>query len=482
MLFVLVFAIESPVIAQGWTKLGDDLVNFGSFVQLSHDGKTVAFGNHKYSQGGMVDVGRIKVRFWNGSGWFKKGMDLFGMKQGEKFGDYLCLDSAGNTLAVGIPNDSENGLHSGQVRVYEWNGQEWEQKGSILKGDTIGDEFGKSVDLSSDGNTLVVGVIGFDHPTVDAGIVRIFTWDGASWIQKGNDLLCDSCTNYGEVVNISGDGNIVASNWDDIEEYQRHILVNEWNGSSWNQKGETITREFYGDDDFSKQPFSLSLDGQTVGASLQAGLKVFTWNESGELWEQKGGKFAIGFGGDFPHQSVNMDEDGNSLMVGGSGLSGNGGETGYYGVYDWGGSKWELRGNVYSSNGGDADMVCSISADGKITAMANLYDLGFGIPYGCVYTSDLPVLSSHTYFDLKQWKYGPNPLIGSSNITMSLGRKYPVVHVSVQSITGMELGTYQYVEKEEIKVEIPLEAGCYIVKIINDTGESSRIRIVRIQN
>ncbi len=85
------------------------------------------------------------------------------------------MSGDGNTLAIGaIVNDGINGLDSGHVRVYEWDGAAWQQRGTDIDGEVAGDFFGASVSVSSDGGTVAIGGRLNDGNGLNAGHVRVF--------------------------------------------------------------------------------------------------------------------------------------------------------------------------------------------------------------------------------------------------------------------------------------------------------------------
>ena len=65
-------------------------------------------------------------------------------------------------------------LNAGHVRIYEWNGSSWTQRGQDIDGEAAGDYSGNSVSLSSDGNTVAIGAPYNGGNGADAGHVRIF--------------------------------------------------------------------------------------------------------------------------------------------------------------------------------------------------------------------------------------------------------------------------------------------------------------------
>jgi len=133
----------------------------------------------------------------NGFGWFG-------------FGWSVSLSQNGKILAAGAP-----GLNC--VTVYELVRNEnfgttrWEPLGQTIKGSTVGNDFGFSLQLSADGHTLVVGEPVYEN---EVGRAQVFSYDAKSsenWIQLGNDIEGDEeGSNFGQSVTISGDGRRVA--------------------------------------------------------------------------------------------------------------------------------------------------------------------------------------------------------------------------------------------------------------------------------
>ena len=89
--------------------------------------------------------------------WTQVGSDIDGEASDDLSGTSLSLSSDGTILAIGAGFNDGNGLSSGHVRVYHWNGSAWVQRGVDIDGETAGDQSGVSVSLSSDGTILAIG-------------------------------------------------------------------------------------------------------------------------------------------------------------------------------------------------------------------------------------------------------------------------------------------------------------------------------------
>ncbi|KGE86778.1 hypothetical protein IX84_19255, partial [Phaeodactylibacter xiamenensis] len=85
------------------------------------------------------------------------GLDIDGEGADDQSGESVSLSSDGSVLAIGAPGNNDNGSLLGHVRVYEWDGTGWSQRGVDIDGEAFGDGSGISVSLSSDGSVLAIG-------------------------------------------------------------------------------------------------------------------------------------------------------------------------------------------------------------------------------------------------------------------------------------------------------------------------------------
>ena len=139
------------------------------------------------------------------------GNDIDGEALGDWFGSSVALSSDGSIIAIGAHNNDENGSNAGYVRLFKWNGSSWNQLGSNIGGEAEGDRFGISVSLSSDGSIVAIGAFGDDGNGSNSGHVRLYQWNGSSWNQLGNDIDGESSEDYsGRSVALSSNGSVVA--------------------------------------------------------------------------------------------------------------------------------------------------------------------------------------------------------------------------------------------------------------------------------
>ena len=160
---------------------------------------------------------------WVDSSWTQLGSDI----EGEAAGDYsgtVSLSSDGTIIAIGARLNDATGDNSGHVRVYEWDNTSWTQLGEDIDGEAVGDRFGRSVSLSSDGSIVAIGGYNNDDNGNVAGHVRVYEWNNTSWTQLGEDIDGAAGDQSGYSVSLSSDGTTIAIGAVSNSNYIGHVL------------------------------------------------------------------------------------------------------------------------------------------------------------------------------------------------------------------------------------------------------------------
>jgi len=170
---------------------------FGINVAVSSNGTRFAGSS---GAGGYVRVYNI-----GSSTLTKVGSDITGATN-ISFGVGLCLNSIGDIVAIGAPGGR------GLVRVYKSNNNVWSQVGSDISDNTLptAGNLGQSVSLSSNGTILAVGIPGGNG---GRGLVRVYKSNNNVWSQVGSDIsdnTLPTTAKMGYSVNLSSDGTILA--------------------------------------------------------------------------------------------------------------------------------------------------------------------------------------------------------------------------------------------------------------------------------
>lgn len=226
-----------------WLQLGVDIdgdsAGDGSGVgaSLNADGSRVAIGAHFAAQ--------ARVFEYDGESWAQIGSDIDG---GSWNGYRVSLSADGSRLAVGAPAINSQTL-PGYARIFDYREGEWIQVGSDIVGEAPRDFCGDGLSISGDGMRIAVGASGHDGNGEDSGHVRIFELVGGNWVQLGADIEGEAAGDIsGSVLSLSSDGTRVSigAYWNDGNgENAGHVRVFEYNGYSWIQVGSDIDGELH---------------------------------------------------------------------------------------------------------------------------------------------------------------------------------------------------------------------------------------------
>jgi hypothetical protein len=217
-------------------KLGFGSPLTGQTLVLSRDGNTMAVAAPEENSG----AGAVYVFTRPGADkpWKQEAvLKASNTDPYDSFGFSLALNANGNTLAVTATREDSNarGINgnqmdnsaedSGAVYVFTRTGGKWSQQAYVKSSNSdAGDQFGWSVTLTADGNTMVVGasteqskargVNGdqSDNSAANAGAAYVFTRSASTWSQQAylKGAQTDPGDLFGFSVSISSDGATLA--------------------------------------------------------------------------------------------------------------------------------------------------------------------------------------------------------------------------------------------------------------------------------
>jgi len=177
--------------------------------------------------------------------WNQMGSDIHGMAPGDFSGKAIALSKDGSTVAIGSPkydDDDTTNINSninsnsntninmntdaGSVIIMRYNTtqEEWYQLGKTLVGSDAWISFGNSLDISSDGNIVAIGmaetlykdqfvsVYKYEYEYGNANNDTSASTSISSWVQMGHDLVSDKTSKnyFGQSISLSDDGTVVA--------------------------------------------------------------------------------------------------------------------------------------------------------------------------------------------------------------------------------------------------------------------------------
>jgi hypothetical protein len=297
--------------SKSWIQKGIDIFGLtqekhdwsGAAIDISEDGNTVAVGAYKNSGGGQRN-GHVRVHQWIAGTWTQIGSDINGEEIYSAAGVSVDIAANGKRLAVGAHenSDGETKYHAGHVRVYEFDGSDWNQMGQDVNGEGQNDYSGSAISLNKHGDILAVGAYKNDGAGIDAGHVRLYHWTGHNWAQMGQDIDGQAAyDNFGVSVDVAAN----SVYHDDMNSLPNcHSRSTDISGSGSHIDCDVVTPTVaigaWGNDD----------------AGINAGhAQIYWWD--GKKWNQKGASALTGdHSWDHSGSSVDLSANGHTLAVG----------------------------------------------------------------------------------------------------------------------------------------------------------------------
>jgi hypothetical protein len=321
-------------------QLGNSISNvgfnemIGYSIDINDAGNRIVVGGI----GGLGnDEGVVRAYELVNSSWVQMGQSLYGVDACDFFGVSVSMNYNGSRIAFGYHNQCGAVFDSrGGTKIYEWNGSQWIQLGSTIRGLIIDDDSGESIQLNSVGDRIVIAEpYGANGDGVST--IRVFEYDGLEWMQIGQTINGEMYTGTTHRVAINSIGNIIAyacEGEDSLSGANGVIRVYEWNGVQWNKTADIIDPSgtiFIG------ESLSINSTGDVIATSDGAdAVCVFKQNE-GE-WNYLGNPISpLIYTGGFGH-SVSLNCVGDRLAIGD--ILGGVNDTGIVYVYEFNGIDW----------------------------------------------------------------------------------------------------------------------------------------------
>ncbi|MFK8005400.1 MAG: T9SS type A sorting domain-containing protein [Saprospiraceae bacterium] len=473
-----------------WNQLGSaiqgesDGDKYGYSTSINASGNVMIAGAYENSDNGYF-AGHAQVFEWDGGNWIQRGEDIDGNLE-EWSGHEVDIDGSGNRVAVGaIQGVNSAGVSSGIVRVFDWDGTNWNQTGSTIEGLGSGlgsDWFGSALSFSADGNTLAIGAPLNNSNGGLAGQVRIYKWDGTDWVQLGDDILGDEAHDqFGGNVSLNDEGNMFAAGARGAGDsgfgtnFTGHVYVYEWDGSDWIKRGSQLLGDISGDD-FGR---SVSLNGSgdilavgapgynVVSGNLECTTHIYEWD--GNDWLQRGSTLTGVADIDLFGWSVSLNSNGNILAVGGAPFFSNGSVW----IFEWTGTTWEQQGDELMGENSNDFFGSSVSIN----------DIGNTLAVGAWGNQDighvrvfenLSIVSTQDINTINL-NYFPNPTSDYLHVSASTN----IESIIVYDISGKEMMTRQGTNKE-MRLELDkLKEGTYFLEI-RSQNQKRTVKFIKV--
>ena len=248
-------------------QLGQDITTlhyWDNAQALSADGRRMVYSDPLNNQ----NKGQVVVVELNDSDeWVQMGNTITDANEAVNgyFGNSVKMSDNGERIAVHHSKDFNGIPRAGGVLIYDWNGTDWVQVASIDDATESEETFGFYIDLSGNGNRLVVG-------SYLIGKIYVYEWDGSTFNLLGSAISPELsvysspcgrpesiCSTAGSLARISNDGSTIISadvlhrvNPDvtDLDngvsdKPEGRMMVHQYNGSDWVQIGQDIILDEY---------------------------------------------------------------------------------------------------------------------------------------------------------------------------------------------------------------------------------------------
>ena len=113
------------------------------------------------------------------------GTDINGQNARDQFGGAVSISADGTKMVVGAPGSNSP---VGYVQVLEYKNDQWQQMGNTISGNNSTESFGLTVAIAADGNRVAIGAP-FNGVSNNSGLVRIYEYNGSQWQQLGSDIV-----------------------------------------------------------------------------------------------------------------------------------------------------------------------------------------------------------------------------------------------------------------------------------------------------
>ena len=285
----------------------------GNAAAISQDGNTMAIGAPHESSGAKGINGNQNDRSVYGSGavyvftrkgdtWVQQAyVKASAPGEGANFGSTVALSSDGNTMAVAAyyeasaatgvnGNQNDRSIpQAGAAYVFTRSGNAWSQQAYIKASNTgkagvgedfgDGDQFGYSMALSADGNTLAVAAMSEDSAATGingnqaddsasgSGAAYVFARNGRIWSQQAyvKSSITGANALFGYSIGLSANGDTLAVSEYDADRGKGALYVLTRSGSTWAHQARLQASNAERGDSLGYS-LAISEDGNTIAA------------------------------------------------------------------------------------------------------------------------------------------------------------------------------------------------------------------------
>ena len=306
-----------------------------------------------------------------------------GKMKGETFGKASQISGNGLFLVVGAPDYIPKGgsTSTGRVSVYVKNDDVWAETSEIIG---YGGSFGRSLAISEDGLTIVVGAPLFPllegGNSFTSGRVYVYKYSGTDWTLN-KTFIGDKLAFFGWSISLSPNGQALAiGGFGSYPNGKVTVYEHEPSSGSWSQLGATIKPQDSDPTYYNNARFGYSVLLSNTGKRVVVGIPgnssgtntgavaTYDYNSTDNLWENAlidltGKSAADEFG-----SAIALSKDGNTLAIG---TPVRGTYKGEVSIFNYEVSSWEKVGGdfVGADINNSFGSAISVSDNGRIVTV-----------------------------------------------------------------------------------------------------------------
>lgn len=302
-------AIKQPVtmtyhILQASDKALNDFYSDG--IAISPNGYTIVVGapNAKINdiQTGVAYIYQWMDYKWKETKLYRHDGTLYAL---DGYGISACTDASGNLVAIGSYGNSD------KVYIYRYNGT-WISDRTIITPTNNSGWFGYSISMTYDGKRILIGSALNDSAR---GCATIYDYDGTSWVYNKKFVASDATINalFGRSVSMTADGLTIIIGAPRIEDDRFTVsgkaYIYEYLNNTWNETiltGTDAINGAYG------SGVALSADGTTAIVGTYYKSKAYVYRKVNNIWTNI---VTYTGSGDYGYK-VALTGDGNTAYVG----------------------------------------------------------------------------------------------------------------------------------------------------------------------
>ena len=153
--------------------------NYGMDAKINKDGTYAIVGDWTHGS----DAGRVHVWKRTGTNWaIETILTSSDLATGDRFGEFVDINDAGDYVAVGATYDDDAGTTSGSVYVFTRSGSTWSQQAKLVpSGQSNPYRWGQHVSIDGGGAHVTSWIL--DNGGTNKKTAIVFTRTGSSWAQ-----------------------------------------------------------------------------------------------------------------------------------------------------------------------------------------------------------------------------------------------------------------------------------------------------------